>query len=216
MGRSWRIESTEQPLLSCLMTHRTLNARNTVGPLGFGSGCCSARHKPRWMNMSVCSEMPFFHNLLWRVWREITENDLCTCLLSKPPRNLNYLPQYFCSSFLNLLPFDSHEEDVALYPEKLCRGNVAVWNMPRVHDKLSVTLIIHTDAEDCPWRMTVSAALAVSVTNHQVIILLACKIASTSVTTFATHSISRRINTIYIWCIQLEFAESAWEEIWEK
>lgn len=94
----------------------------------------------------------------------------------------------------------------------------AIWKMPRVHDKVSVTLIIHTDAEDCPWRMTVSAVLAASVTNHQVIILLVCRIASASMTTFSTHCISMTIKTIYIWWVQVEVlcdAESACVKIWE-
>lgn len=64
--------------------------------------------------------------------------------------------------------------------------------------------------------MTVSAVLAASVTNHQVIILPACKIASASMTTFSTHCISMRIKTIYVWWIQEEelcAAESPGEEI---
>ena len=67
--------------------------------------------------------------------------------------------------------------------------------------------------------MTVSAVLAASVTNHQVIILLVCKIASASMTTFPTHCISMRIKTIYIWRVRAEVvcaAESPLTEIWGR
>lgn len=95
----------------------------------------------------------------------------------------------FLLLFLGSLPSDFLKGDVALFLKLLGRSDPVVWNMPHVHDKLSLTLIIHTDAEDCPWRMTVSVALAASVTN-QVIILPSHKIASARVTTFATHCIS--------------------------
>lgn len=81
---------------------------------------------------------------------------------------------FFCSplwGFFVLIVLRKNEMSVYLlmrFAEQLLPD--AIWKMPRVHDKLSVTLIIHTDAEDCPWRMTVSAVLAASVTNHQVII----------------------------------------------
>lgn len=133
---------------------------------------------------------------------------------------LKYLPRYFFFCFTGSLSRSSWERmNVTLLPDALRRSDIGWWKMPPVHDKLSETLIIRTDAEDCPWRMTVSAALAASVTNHQVIISLVRKIASASMTTFATHCISMRIKTIYIWRVQAEVvcaAESPCEEIWEK
>lgn len=59
--------------------------------------------------------------------------------------------------------------------------------------------------------MTVSAALAASVTQHQVIILLACRIASASRTTFSTLCISMRIKAVYVQMLQRESAESPCE-----
>lgn len=66
--------------------------------------------------------------------------------------------------------------------------------------------------------MTVSAVLAASVTNHQVIILLAGKIASASMTTFSTYCISMRIKTIYIRRVQAEvwFAAESLVRKYEK
>lgn len=168
--------------------------------------------------MSVCSETFLFQNLLWRVWKEIAEDDLCTYLLSTSSIYLDFFFSLLRVVCLGLL----EEEWMSLHFQMRLAEVIspdAIWKMPRVHDKLSVTLIIHTDAEDCPWRMTVSAVLAVSVTNHQVIILLACKIASASMTTLSTHCISMRIKTVYIWRVQAEVlcaAESPREEIWEK
>lgn len=119
-----------QPRRFLLCDTQTAECSNVGGSLGFGSGCCFSRHKPRWMNMSVCSEALLFQDLRRRVWGEITENDLCTCLLSTPLHNFNYLPQYRSSllRFVVLPP----EEGVALFQIWLCRSESTTQNTTRV------------------------------------------------------------------------------------
>lgn len=97
------------------------------------------------MNMSVCSETFLFQNLLWRVcvWR----------LLRLTPVLASYLSQVAASIFFPFLIFFDAvrlhlvEEEWASHYSWMCFAQVkspdAIWKMPRVHDKLSVTLIIH-------------------------------------------------------------------------
>lgn len=92
--------------------------------------------------MSVCSETFLFQNLLWRVCRWIVENDPCTCQLSISAGRKSFFG-FFCGSLSRScwermsvnLPRDVSAEVIV--------PNV-VWKMPGVHDKLSVTLIIHS------------------------------------------------------------------------
>lgn len=88
-----------KPRRFLLADTQTAECSNVGGSLGFGSGRRFSGHKPRWMNMSVCSEAPLFQDLHWRVWGEITENDLCTCLLSTPLHSFQLFTSIFFLSF---------------------------------------------------------------------------------------------------------------------
>lgn len=173
--------------------------------------------------MSVCSETFLFQNLLWRFRREIAENDLCTCLLSKPLLNLKYLPRFLSPFFKGFsVSVFSRKNECRFLLVALCRSHIARpcmtdatnswWTFSNID--YSHRCIRSSLKNDC-----LCSLLAATVTNHQVIILLAGKIASASMTTFSTHCISMRIKTIYGRRVQAEVqcaADSPCEEIWEK
>lgn len=75
---------------------------------------------------------------------EIAEIDPCTCQLSISSSCLNFFPFLI---FFDAVRLHLVEEEWASHYSWMCFAQVkspdAIWKMPRVHDKLSVTLIIH-------------------------------------------------------------------------
>lgn len=121
------IESTPRAATALpLCDTQTAERQQVAVSLGFGSGCCLSRHKPRWMNMSVCSETFLFQNLLWHVWREIAQDDLCTRLLSI---SSIYLDFFFFSLLFSFKGSPSRSSggrmNVTLLLDVLCRSDTA-------------------------------------------------------------------------------------------
>lgn len=94
--------------------------------------------------MSVCSETFLFQNLLWRVCRWIVENDPCTCQLSISAWRKSFFWFFFFCGSLSRSCWERMSVNLSRdVSAEVIVPNV-VWKMPGVHDKLLVTLIIHS------------------------------------------------------------------------
>lgn len=126
--------------------------------------------------MSVCGEALLFQDLHRRVWGEITENDLCTCLLSTPLHNFNYLPLYLSTllRFVVLPP----EEGVTLFQIWLCRSESTTQNTTRVLELSNNIAYLHGRRKVSLTNDLLSNVLSQKHSHNW----LVCKTASASIT----------------------------------